>query len=91
MINNNNNNQCVFVCMCVCVRARARVRASARVRLRAREHNLVGLDETTKEIKHLEAISTFSPVGLRSSDSMKMGACERERARERVRNKLEVN
>ena len=38
------------VCVCVCARARAQ---------------MVGLDETTKEIKHLEAISTFSPVGSR--------------------------
>ena len=66
------------------------VRASARVRLRARAH-MVGLVETTKEIKHLEPISTFSPVGSRSPDGMKMRACERQRARACVRNKLEVN
>ena len=45
---------------------------------------MVGLDETTKEFKRLEAISTFSPVGSRSLDGMKMPACERERARARV-------
>ena len=64
------------MCVCVCV-------ASVHVRLRARAH-MIGLDETTKEIKHLEAISTFSPVGSRSLDAMKMRACERERARARV-------
>ena len=57
------------VCVCVCVWARVRARAPAC----ARTH-MVGLDETTKEIKHLEAISTFSPVGSRSSDGMKMRA-----------------
>ena len=55
---------CVSVCACACACARARA-------------HMVGLDETTKEIKHLEVISTFSPVGSRSSDGMNMCACER--------------
>ena len=59
------------VCVCACgVRARALACA-----------HMMGLDETTKETKHLEAISTFSPVGSRSSDGMKMRTYERERAR----------
>ena len=74
---------CVCVCVCVCgVRARALACARA---------HMMGLDETTKEIKHLEAMSIFSPVGSRSSDGMKMRTYERERARARVRNKLKVN
>ena len=85
---------CVCVCevgVCVCVTCVGCVCvASAHVRLRARAH-MVGLDETTKEIKHLEAISTFSPVSSRSSDGMKMRTYERERARACVRNKLEFN
>ena len=43
-----NIEVCMYLCVCVCVCVRA---------------HMVGLDETTKEIKHLEAISTFSPVG----------------------------
>ena len=78
---------CVCVCVCdvckgcvcdlceVCV---CGVRAHAPACARA---HMMGLDETTKEIKHLEAISTFSPVGSRSSDGMKMRTYERERAR----------
>ena len=67
--------------MCVCVRVRVRPRECACVRARV---HMMGLDKTTKEIKHLEAISTFSPVGSRLLDDMKMRACERERVRARV-------
>ena len=64
------------MCVCACVRACAPACERA---------HMVELDETTKEIKQLEAISTFSPVGSRSSDGIKMRACERARARARAR------